>query len=342
MNLKKIKKILSRGMALCFGGFQFHFAIKRASLNDASCLSIAKLNLRQANYLLDKFPELKRFEFKINQDNAGDILDFYFKVIPLIHPAAHEVSIRNALNELMKLCGDPDVKDQVIIEIAKSDLINGLPDRAGVLAGGSLGHELQKQRQLFDIAYGAPLLEEFWGDASRGATLRMFFESHLELLKSKKILHFSPEAELRDWILKNVHKWGSTYETSNVIDEEVDLNLDLTALGVADLYDVIICHRVLEHIQDDMGAISEMYKALRPGGLLSISVPQSMHVEKTVEWRVPDSTHHDHVRQYGSDFVHRLTDAGFKVEVAVWALQQSITQYRTYNAFPMRMYLAYK
>ena len=49
--------------------------------------------------------------------------------------------------------------------------------------------------------------------------------------------------------------------------------LDVTKLNVAEEYDVILAINVLEHIYDYRVAISNMYRALKPGGQLVLSMP---------------------------------------------------------------------
>ncbi|MFQ3577028.1 MAG: class I SAM-dependent methyltransferase [Cytophagales bacterium] len=38
-------------------------------------------------------------------------------------------------------------------------------------------------------------------------------------------------------------------------------------------FDGIICNHVLEHIPDDIAAMNEMYRLLKPGGIALITVP---------------------------------------------------------------------
>lgn len=48
----------------------------------------------------------------------------------------------------------------------------------------------------------------------------------------------------------------------------------LTAAPAADtVFDLILCNHVLEHIPDSAGALAELYRILKPGGLLIAGVP---------------------------------------------------------------------
>jgi SAM-dependent methyltransferase len=63
--------------------------------------------------------------------------------------------------------------------------------------------------------------------------------------------------------------------------------LDLREPGEGEIYDVVVCADVLEHVDDDERAVKNIAYALRPGGLLiatSPSVPQPRHL-RLVAWR---------------------------------------------------------
>jgi SAM-dependent methyltransferase len=85
-------------------------------------------------------------------------------------------------------------------------------------------------------------------------------------------------------------------------------------------FDALICLHVLEHIPEDMKAMEELYRVLKPGGWSILQVP--IWAFETVE--VAGSTkdqyldlygHSDHVRRYGFDYKERLEKAGFVVNV---------------------------
>ncbi len=73
-------------------------------------------------------------------------------------------------------------------------------------------------------------------------------------------------------------------------------------------YDVIVCSEILEHIDHDKLAMSNLKKALRSGGIVIISVPCGMKF-----W----SRHDDfsgHVRRYeGSELDEKMTAEGFTI-----------------------------
>jgi SAM-dependent methyltransferase len=96
-------------------------------------------------------------------------------------------------------------------------------------------------------------------------------------------------------------------------------DLAKTPLG-ADSVDAIICIHVLEHVEDDSSAIGEMFRVLRPGGWALVSVPLLTNELTREDPTITSAAERervfgekDHVRFYGTDFIDRLTAAGFQV-----------------------------
>lgn len=342
--INRLKQSIAKGLSFQFGKYLVSFKVSRAQeATSDQDQTWATFNLRQANFLCSKYPFLDQLQLQLNEANAHEILQCFLDIIPAIDEQAREVCIRNALHRMRTTTQDPVLKNDATLEIARSDLRSGIPDRALILRNDKLlKDELATQLALSDQAYGAPLLSREWPDVSRGSTLCYYFDNHRDLLKDKTILHFSPEPELRDWILNNASALSLDYKTSNIAGNDVDFNQDLTAMTLTNKFDVVICHRVLEHVMDDSKAFEELYRILKPGGYMQISVPQSMHQAQTREWRVPDLTHHEHVRHYGSDFAKRLTNAGFEVSEDKWLLQQPAEQLLDNGSYPLRMYTARK
>jgi SAM-dependent methyltransferase len=69
---------------------------------------------------------------------------------------------------------------------------------------------------------------------------------------------------------------------------------DATRLPFADAaFDCIVTSEVLEHIQDDVAALAELTRVLKPGGVLAATVP-SWFPEK-INWMLSDEYHAPHV-----------------------------------------------
>ena len=134
------------------------------------------------------------------------------------------------------------------------------------------------------------------------------------------VLHVAPEEGIR-----RVLQRSGTARTVSVDLEHplADRHMDLRALRFPDeTFELAICSHVLEHVPEDHQAMSELYRVLRPGGILLVMVPFDASAATTREDpRVVDRAerfrlygHGAHVRFYGRDLVDRLARAGFEVE----------------------------
>ena len=86
--------------------------------------------------------------------------------------------------------------------------------------------------------------------------------------------------------------------------------------------DMIICNHVMEHIEDETKALTELRRVLKPDGIAIINAPVDPERETTFEnpaYNTPELRlkyfgQHDHVRIYGRDYPERLKKV-FSVEV---------------------------
>ena len=87
---------------------------------------------------------------------------------------------------------------------------------------------------------------------------------------------------------------------------------DLTQLDVNDMYDMILCVDVMEHIEDDRTVFERFYKGLKPGGVLLISTPSDQG-GSDVHHEHEESFIDEHVRDgYGiEEMEEKLLDGGF-------------------------------
>ena len=97
-------------------------------------------------------------------------------------------------------------------------------------------------------------------------------------------------------------------------------------------YDLILCNHVLEHIPDDLKAMSELYRVLKKGGTLIAQVPLDENRNSTFEddsitdpqKRTEIFGQYDHLRIYGLDYYNRLSSVGFSNKAIL--LQDRLTQ----------------
>jgi SAM-dependent methyltransferase/GNAT superfamily N-acetyltransferase len=159
------------------------------------------------------------------------------------------------------------------------------------------------------------------GSLERHRLLWLILERHPDLFFKnlpKRMLHVAPEQIIRDKFRKLL---GNRYITSDICQGAADVQMDICDIKLPDgSFDAIMCNHVLEHVPDDLKAMSELRRVLTPGGIAFIMVPVT--VEKTFEdpsitdpqERLRVFGQIDHVRRYGVDFIDRLRSVGFQVE----------------------------
>ena len=158
------------------------------------------------------------------------------------------------------------------------------------------------------------------GSLERHRFLWLYLEDHLHLTQRRsKILHVAPELPIRSILsrLPNI-----SYATIDLYDPGAAQRTDLTDLAFdSEMFDVIICSHVLEHIENDYSAMQEMARVLRPKGRAIVLVPVDPKRDSTYEdasitapsERLIAFGHPYHVRICGNDYANRLADAGFQV-----------------------------
>ena len=144
-------------------------------------------------------------------------------------------------------------------------------------------------------------------------------------------LHFSPELGLARWIKSRYPNF--IYKTSDFNSTTCDFRLDLHKLNLSNnSIDYIVLSHVLEHIDNDGKALTELYRVLSPGGKLFIQVPLS-DISDTIDEKLNSEKERferygksDHVRLYGAGIYARLSSHGFDVGV----YQAHGSKYETY------------
>ena len=147
----------------------------------------------------------------------------------------------------------------------------------------------------------------------------LWCEQNIDLLKGKDILYFALERSIKLWMKRK----GITCTTADLF-AEADLKLDIQDTKLPDnSYDVVFCNHVLEHVDDYMKALRELYRIIRPGGSLICSFPMSQDIEyvdedpsvKTEEDRLRRFGQSDHVRLFGMKADRFMREAGFEVSI---------------------------
>jgi SAM-dependent methyltransferase len=171
------------------------------------------------------------------------------------------------------------------------------------------------------FAYGYPLVADVLCpkclSLERHRLLGLYEREH-QVFEGKDILHFAPEPGLRRFISARHPK---SYTSCDLFATDVDLKIDVEKIALPDAaYDVVLCLHVLEHV-DDGKAIPELFRILRPGGLLIAMFPMVEGWDATYEDasvtrpedRLLHFGQHNHVRFFGKDARRRLAAPGFDV-----------------------------
>lgn len=330
---------MAKNIVLKLGGFVLRASLGRVPPPNNTGF-FRKLELGYGRALEDRYPALRSFGFVLTEENAGAVVGFYTSYLPLIREESRSAALRSMLQSLIDGTSDVEVKQAAARAMAQSNLEDGLAERATILADLP---QWQAEAARLETAYGAPLITQSWRDADRGLTLRHYFSAHTEMLRGKDILHFAPEGGLESWLRAEQAAIGIKSYITTDGQHAANEHHDITGTSLAGAsFDLVICHRVMEHVLDDTAGFAELYRILRPGGLLSFSVPQAPQRPATAEWAIPDTSHDGHVRQYGADLTDRMKAAGFDVTPEPWLLNRPHDELRANHAYPMRLYHAQK
>ena len=158
------------------------------------------------------------------------------------------------------------------------------------------------------------------GSLKRNRRLWSLLEVEL-LIPNTSILDFSPSRCLYRKFkkLKTIN-----YESTDLSGDFIaDHHFDITKLEIAEnSLDLIICYHILEHINDDIQAIKELFRVMKPGARALIQTPfkdgetyEDYSIVSNKE-RLKHFGQEDHVRIYSvSGLAQRLESCGFQVRI---------------------------
>jgi SAM-dependent methyltransferase len=159
-------------------------------------------------------------------------------------------------------------------------------------------------------------------DRERHLLLYLRATGLLDSISGKDVLHFAPEARLTPLLLATHPR---SYQGCDLFPHSAGIRrVDITCMPFSDeTFDVVIANHILEHVDDDRQAASEIARVLRPGGIAILQTPYSAMLHSTWEDAgiVSDSSRlqafgqEDHVRLYGRDIFERISSSGLSAEV---------------------------
>jgi len=148
----------------------------------------------------------------------------------------------------------------------------------------------------------------------------LYLQNRSDFFKRKlQVLHVAPEA----CFIKRFEKLhGEAYITADIESPLAKVRMDIHQIPFADnTFDVVLCNHVLEHVRDDIQAMREICRVLKPNGFSILQVPLFNPVPETTieDPAITDPKareiafgQDDHVRKFGKDFSERIRSAGLQ------------------------------
>jgi SAM-dependent methyltransferase len=148
----------------------------------------------------------------------------------------------------------------------------------------------------------------------------LFLKKKTDFFTSKlKVLHIAPEHCFIDRFesLPNIE-----YITADLESPLAKVKMDVHKIPFEESsFDVVFCNHVMEHVEDDLLACSEINRVLKNNGWGIIQSPV-YDLDKTIEDKtITDPVERervfgqrDHVRKYGNDYAARMRKSGIAIE----------------------------
>ena len=174
-----------------------------------------------------------------------------------------------------------------------------------------------------DVAHRENVLCPYDLTLERHRLMWLYLKNHSNFFTQKelKVLHIAPEQCFHK---KFKEQSNLVYLTGDLVSPIADMHFDLHEIPLeSDRFDVVFCNHVMEHVEDALQCMRELYRVMKPGGWAIMQVPQDFSRDETYEdasiTSPEDREKHfwqkDHVRLFGKDYPDWLRKAGFSVEV---------------------------
>lgn len=148
----------------------------------------------------------------------------------------------------------------------------------------------------------------------------LFLQEKTDFFTAKlKVLHIAPEHCFinRFEALPNLE-----YITADLESPLAKVKMDVHKIPFeANTFDVVFCNHVMEHVEDDLLACSEINRVLKSDGWGIIQSPVYNLPETLEDKSINDPAERekvfgqrDHVRKYGNDYAERLRKSGIRID----------------------------
>jgi glycosyltransferase involved in cell wall biosynthesis/protein-L-isoaspartate O-methyltransferase len=128
----------------------------------------------------------------------------------------------------------------------------------------------------------------------------------------------------------------------NLEIRKCDLSDSADFQSLLGVFDSVVCLNVVEHVEDDLGALRNIFSALKPGGRAIILVPQDQKAYGTLDEVL------GHFRRYSeAQLRERMEAAGFEVERMLhfnrvtrpgWRFNGQVLKRRSFSRFQLRVF----
>jgi len=202
-----------------------------------------------------------------------------------------------------------------------------------------------------DVAHRENVLCPYDLTLERHRLMWLYLKNESNFFSTEKlsVLHIAPE---QCFIHQFKAQKNLDYLTGDLVSPIADIHFDLHHIPLEDQrFDVVFCNHVMEHVDDPIQCMKEIYRVMKPGGWAIMQVPQDMSRELTYEdpsitspeEREKHFWQKDHVRLFGRDYPQWLEKAGFTVDTYDVKTKLSMEQIERFRLIPNELlYIAKK
>lgn len=176
----------------------------------------------------------------------------------------------------------------------------------------------------------------------RHRLLWLFLQQRTSFFKERlHFLHIAPE---QCFMKAFERQHGVKYITADLESPLARVKMDVHKIPFEqNTFDVVMCNHVMEHVDNDLLAMREIFRVLKPGGWAIMQVPffspvpdQTFEDPSITSPREREQAYgqNDHVRLYGQDYPDRIRSAGFEVREDHFVEELSAEDIRRYSLPP--------
>lgn len=180
--------------------------------------------------------------------------------------------------------------------------------------------QLFSELQVIGGGYRQNVLCPCCGSMDRNRWVYWALKEKTDVFEAERtVLHFAPEKMIQKKLRENDK---CDYYAGDIVLRSGNHKIDVTNIPFQnDFFDYILINHVLEHVENEKKAFSELQRVIKSDGKLILSFPVTMECETiekkgvlTDEDRLRYYGQRDHVRLYGKDYKERIESQGWKVE----------------------------